>query len=120
MTSDQEPDPFEPIRLGPVTVTNRIIKAATSEGRSPEGLVTDDLIDFHLQFVRGGVGMTTVAYCCVSPEGRSAPGQILMNADALPGLRRLTDAVHAEGAAISAQLGHAGPVASKTITGVRS
>src|SRR5699024_12392605 len=99
MTSDQEPDPFEPIRLGPVTVTNRIIKAATTEGRSPEGLVTDDLIDFHLQLARGGVGMTTVAYCCFRPPARSAPGQMLTNADALPALRLLTDAVPAERAA---------------------
>ncbi|MFC7105863.1 NADH:flavin oxidoreductase [Nonomuraea rubra] len=35
-----------------------------------------------------------------------------MRPEALPGLRRLTDAVHAEGAAASAQLGHAGPVAN--------
>jgi 2,4-dienoyl-CoA reductase-like NADH-dependent reductase (Old Yellow Enzyme family) len=35
-----------------------------------------------------------------------------MRPEALPGLRRLTDAVHAEGAAISAQIGHAGPVAN--------
>ncbi|EME66872.1 oxidoreductase [Rhodococcus ruber BKS 20-38] len=111
-------DPFAPTMLGPVRLRNRIIKAATSEGRSPEGLVTDDLIDFHLGFVRGGVGMTTVAYCCVAPEGASAPGQILMNRKALPGLRKLTDAVHEAGGAISAQLGHAGVVASKKITGV--
>lgn len=111
-------DPFAPATLGPVRLRNRIIKAATSEGRSPEGLVTDDLIDFHLGFVRGGVGMTTVAYCCVAPEGASAPGQILMNRQALPGLRKLTDAVHEAGGAISAQLGHAGVVASKKITGV--
>ncbi|WP_461635126.1 NADH:flavin oxidoreductase [Glutamicibacter soli] len=114
------PDPFAPVTLGPVTLRNRIIKAATSEGRSPKGLVTDDLIDFHLDFIRGGAGMTTVAYCCVSPEGASAPGQILMSEKALPGLKRLTDAIHAEGGAISAQLGHAGMVASKKITGVTS
>ncbi|MER8026853.1 NADH:flavin oxidoreductase [Glutamicibacter protophormiae] len=114
------PDPFAPTTLGPVTLRNRIIKAATSEGRSPKGLVTDDLIDFHLGFIRGGAGMTTVAYCCVSPEGASAPGQILMSEQALPGLQRLTDAIHAEGGAISAQLGHAGMVASKKITGVTS
>lgn len=114
------PDPFAPVTLGPVTLRNRIIKAATSEGRSPKGLVTDDLIDFHLGFIRGGAGMTTVAYCCVSPEGASAPGQILMSEKALPGLQRLTDAIHAEGGAISAQLGHAGMVASKKITGVTS
>ncbi|KUH81060.1 MULTISPECIES: NADH:flavin oxidoreductase [unclassified Mycobacterium] len=111
-------DPFAPARLGPVTLRNRVIKAATSEGRSPDGLVTDDLIDFHVAFAEGGVGMTTVAYCCVSKEGASAPGQIVMTATALPGLRRLVDAVHGAGAAISAQLGHAGVVAQKRLTGV--
>jgi 2,4-dienoyl-CoA reductase-like NADH-dependent reductase (Old Yellow Enzyme family) len=111
-------DPFGPVQLGPVTLRSRVIKAATSERRSPDGLVTDDLIEFHRTFARGGVGMTTVAYCCVAPEGASAPGQIVMSAAALPGLRRLTGAVHADGAAISAQLGHAGVVAHKKLTGV--
>ncbi len=41
-------DVFSPARLGPVTLRNRVIKAATSEGRSPSGEVTDDLIAFHL------------------------------------------------------------------------
>jgi 2,4-dienoyl-CoA reductase-like NADH-dependent reductase (Old Yellow Enzyme family) len=109
---------FRPARLGPVTLRNRVIKAATSEGRSPRGEVTDDLIAFHLAFADGGVGMTTVAYCCVSPQAASAPGQIVMSAAALPGLRRLTDAVHGAGAAISAQLGHAGVVAPRKLTGV--
>jgi 2,4-dienoyl-CoA reductase-like NADH-dependent reductase (Old Yellow Enzyme family) len=118
MTVAAASDPFSPVQLGPVTLRNRVMKAATSEGRSPHGLVTDDLIDFHVEFARGGVGMTTVAYCCVSPEGASAPGQIVMSAAALPGLRRLTDAVHTADAAISAQLGHAGVVAHKRLTGV--
>ncbi|WP_322858177.1 NADH:flavin oxidoreductase [Mycobacterium europaeum] len=109
---------FSPVQLGPATLRNPIIKAATSEGRSPQGLVTDDLIAFHRAFADGGVGMTTVAYCCVAPEGASAPGQIVMSSQALPGLRRLTDAVHGAGAAISAQLGHAGVVAPRALTGV--
>ncbi|WP_395311475.1 NADH:flavin oxidoreductase [Mycobacterium sp. AMU20-3851] len=118
--TDLSADPFSPVQLGPVKLRNRIIKAATSEGRSPRGLVTDDLIDFHRGFAEGGVGMTTVAYCCVSPQAASAPGQIVMNDEALPGLRRLTDAVHGAGAGISAQLGHAGVVAPKALTGVRA
>lgn len=111
-------DPFAPTQLGPVILRNRVIKAATSEGRSPDGLVTEDLIAFHRSFADGGVGMTTVAYCCVSREGASAPGQIVMNAAALPGLRGLTDSIHQAGAAVSAQLGHAGIVAPKKLTGV--
>ena len=103
---------FGPAWLGPVELRNRVIKAATFEGMTPHGLVTDELIEFHLRPVRGGVGMTTVAYCAVSPEGRTDRHQVWMRPEAVPGLRRLADAVHAEGAAVSAQIGHAGPVAN--------
>lgn len=105
-------DIFEPARLGPITLRNRVIKSATFEGRTPDALVTDDLIEYHRAPAAGGVGMTTVAYCAVAPGGRTDRHQIWMRPDAVPGLRRLADAVHAEGAAVSAQIGHAGPVAN--------
>ena len=105
-------DVFSPARLGPVTLRNRIIKAATFEASTPDALVTDDLITYHRLPAAGGVGMTTVAYCAVAPGGRTDGWQIWMRPEAVPGLRRLTDAIHAEGAAISAQIGHAGPVAN--------
>ncbi|MEV5709999.1 NADH:flavin oxidoreductase [Actinoallomurus sp. NPDC052274] len=114
------PDVFEPARLGPLTLRNRVIKAATFEGMTKGAVVTDQLIEFHRRHAAGGVGMTTVAYCAVAPEGRTERHQIWMRPEALPGLRRLTDAVHAEGAAISAQLGHAGPVANGRSNGVPS
>lgn len=102
---------FNPAKLGPVTLRNRVIKAATFEARTPDALVTDDLIEYHRLPAAGGVAMTTVAYCAVSPGGRTGGNQIWMRPHAVPGLRRLTEAIHAEGAAISAQIGHAGPVA---------
>ncbi|OSC43025.1 NADH:flavin oxidoreductase [Mycobacterium decipiens] len=108
---EMAPDVLAPAKLGPLTLRNRVIKAATFEARTPDALVTDDLIEFHRQPAAGGVGMTTVAYCAVSPGGRTAGNQIWMRPEALPGLRRLTEAIHAEGAAVSAQIGHAGPVA---------
>ncbi|CAM4463632.1 NADPH dehydrogenase [Mycobacterium basiliense] len=105
------PDVLSPAKLGPLTLRNRVIKAATFEARTPDALVTDDLIEYHRQPAAGGVGMTTVAYCAVSPGGRTGGEQIWMRPEAVPGLRRLTEAIHAEGAAVSAQIGHAGPVA---------
>jgi 2,4-dienoyl-CoA reductase-like NADH-dependent reductase (Old Yellow Enzyme family) len=105
------PNVFSPAKLGPLTLRNRVIKAATFEAATPHALVTDELINYHRRPAAGGVGMTTVAYCAVSPGGRTESRQIWMRPDAVAGLRRLTDAVHAEGAAISAQIGHAGPVA---------
>ncbi|MCB0926689.1 MAG: NADH:flavin oxidoreductase [Mycolicibacterium insubricum] len=105
------PNVFSPAQLGPITLRNRIIKAATFEAATPEALVTDDLIHYHRRPAAGGVGMTTVAYCAVTPGGRTDARQIWMRPEAVAGLRRLTDAIHAEGAKISAQIGHAGPVA---------
>lgn len=122
MTIDLDPpavkvDPLAPARLGPITLRNRVIKAATYEGLTPKGLVTDELIDFHRRPAAGGVGMTTVAYCAVAADGRTSPGQIQWTDETMPGLRKLTDAIHGEGAAVSAQIGHAGPVAAAKYIG---
>ncbi|MFB7718873.1 NADH:flavin oxidoreductase [Nocardia sp. NPDC056100] len=111
-------DIFTPAQLGPITLRNRVIKAATFEGRTPDALVTDELIEFHREVAAGGVGMTTVAYCAVAPGGRTDRHQIWMRPEAVAGLRKLTDAVHAEGAAACAQIGHAGPVANAASNGV--
>ncbi len=106
-------DPFAPAQLGPVTLRNRVIKAATFEGRTPKRVVTPELIDFHRRYAAGGVGMTTVAYCAITRAGSTDGHQIVLdNSEVASGLRTLTDAVHGEGAAIAAQLGHAGPVAN--------
>jgi len=107
-------DPFAPAALGPLRLRNRFIKAATFEGMAEAGLVSERLIDFHRTMAAGGLGMTTLAYLAVSEDGQGAPAEIVVRPDAAPGLRRLADAVHAEGAAISAQIGHAGPVAAGT------
>lgn len=117
--SKEVPDIFSPAKIGPITLPNRIIKAATSEGRSPEGKVTQSLIDFHRGFIEGGTGMTTLAYCAISSEGFAAPGEILMVRENVPGLKKFTQAMHDAGGKVSAQLGHAGPVAHKAITGVK-
>jgi 2,4-dienoyl-CoA reductase-like NADH-dependent reductase (Old Yellow Enzyme family) len=74
--------------------------------------VSDEHIAFHRGVAAGGAAMTTVAYLAVSPEGRTDRHCVQLNEDSLHGLRRLTDAVHAEGAAAAAQIGHAGPVAN--------
>jgi len=111
-------DVFAPAVLGPVRLRNRTVKAATFEGCTPEGQVTDGLVDYHLAVARGGVGLTTVAYLAVAPEGRTHREVIVVGEHSLAGLSRLADAVHEEGAAIAGQVGHAGPVANGRSNGV--
>jgi 2,4-dienoyl-CoA reductase-like NADH-dependent reductase (Old Yellow Enzyme family) len=108
---------FSPARLGPITLRNRIVKCGTNEGMSRGGLVTQQLIDWHREFAAGGVGMTTLAYCAVSPEGRTFADQMWMRDEALPGLQRFTEGIHAEGARASIQIGHAGWFADPAATG---
>ncbi len=95
-------------RLGPTHLRNRIIKCATNEGLSRDGLMTDRLIDWHREFAVGGVAMTTLAYCSVSSRGRTFRHQIWLREEALPGLKKFTDAIHQEDARAAIQLGHAG------------
>ncbi|MBI2244248.1 MAG: NADH:flavin oxidoreductase [Nocardioides sp.] len=113
-------DVFAPTALGPVRLRNRTVKAATFEGRAPHGQVTDELIDYHLAVTRGGVGLTTVAYLAVAPEGRTHREQIVVGEPTLAGLTRLADAIHESGAAIAGQVGHAGPVANGRSNGVKA
>ena len=61
--------------------------------------------------------MTTVAYAAVTRSGLSFDRQLWMRPEIIPGLRRLTDAVHAEGAAAGIQLGHCGNMSHKSICG---
>jgi 2,4-dienoyl-CoA reductase-like NADH-dependent reductase (Old Yellow Enzyme family) len=110
------PDPFAPAQLGPVQLRNRIIKSATFEGVTRRRVVTDELIEYHRKVAAGGVGLTTVAYCAVSPEGSTDGRTIVLTPESVEGLARLADAMHAEGAAVAAQIGHAGPVANPAAT----
>lgn len=110
---------FSQSRIGDLALRNRFIRAGCFEGMSSGGLVSQQLIEHHRALAAGGIGMTTVAYCGVSQDGRAFDTELWMRPEALPGLRNLTDAVHAEGAAASIQLVHCGFFASPAVIGKR-
>ncbi len=110
---------FTPFSLGRLRLRNRIVKPATFEGMCPGGRVSDPLVEHHRAVAAGGTALTTVAYASVLPEGCSYATQIVTDPEAAPGLSRLADAVHAEGAAVSLQVGHCGSFASPRVIGGR-
>lgn len=99
---------FTPYQLGPVTLRNRTVRSAAFENMAYNNRPSDDLYNYHTAVARGGVGMTTVAYCAVNRSGVSFNGQMWMREEIVPELKRLTDGIHAEGAKASIQLGHCG------------
>lgn len=112
-----EQDFRRPAKLGGLELRNRLIRSGCYEGFCRDGEVTEGLINHHSELASGGIAMTTLAYGCVLPEGRTFADQIVISHDSLPGLKRLVEAVHTEGAAISIQLTHGGYFADPKVIG---
>ena len=108
---------FESAHIGPLTLRNRTIRSAAFESMCPGHVPSQMLYDYHTSVARGGVGMTTVAYAAVTESGLSFDRQLVMKREIVPGLRRLTDGIHREGAAAGIQLGHCGNMSHKNICG---
>ena len=64
---------FTPVKIGPLTLRNRTIRAAAFEGMCSGNAPTDLLYDYHRSVARGGIGMTTLAYASVTRDGLSFP-----------------------------------------------
>ncbi len=99
---------FTPLTIGPLTLRNRFIKAATNEGMCKGGLISKGLANFHANIAKGGTALTTVAYCATSKDGQTFVDQAHLGPDTIADFKALTDGVHKEGAAASAQITHAG------------
>lgn len=109
---------FTPAAIGPLTLRNRTIRSAAFESMCPGNAPSEQLLEYHRSVAAGGVGMTTIAYAAVAQSGLSFERQLWMRPEIVPGLRRVTDAIHQEGAAASIQLGHCGNMSHKSICGV--
>ena len=108
---------FTSCHIGPVTLRNRVIRSAAFENMAYGNSPSQDLFNYHTAVARGGVGMTTVAYAAVSRSGLSFNGQLWIREEIVPELRKLTDAIHAEGAKASIQLGHCGNMTHRATCG---
>lgn len=108
---------FEEAHIGPLTLRNRTIRSAAFESMCPGHEPSQQLYDYHTSVARGGIGMTTIAYAAVTQSGLSFDRQLVMTPEIVPGLRRLTDSIHAEGAAAGIQLGHCGNMSHRSICG---
>jgi 2,4-dienoyl-CoA reductase-like NADH-dependent reductase (Old Yellow Enzyme family) len=112
---------FTPIKLRNLTLRNRFIKTATNEGMWTNGLPSPQLAAHHARLAQGGIGLTTVAYGAVHPDGRTNETQMYMRPEVVPGLKMLTDEVHRHGGAASIQLTHCGFFTNnRLVTGKRS
>lgn len=108
---------FSEGRIGPLTLRNRTIRAAAFESMCPGNRPSEMLYNYHQSVAAGGIGMTSLAYAAVTQSGLSFERQLWMRPEIVSDLKKITDAIHKEGAAASIQLGHCGNMSHRSICG---
>ncbi|WP_052085633.1 FAD-dependent oxidoreductase [Clostridium sp. HMP27] len=112
---------FTPIKIGNLELKNRFMLAPMENGLADlGGEVNQRIIDFFVERARNEVAIIISGSVGISPEGRGLPTQLSIYDDKfIPGLKKMTDAVHEAGAKIGAQIYHAGRQASEAVTGIQ-
>ena len=102
---------FSPVKIGTMKIRNRIAMAPmATDFAEGDGTVSQRLIDYYEARARGGAGLIIVEVCTVDGMSPYIPRTLGLWDDAfIPGLKRLTDAVHAHGTVIIPQVAHPGP-----------
>lgn len=99
---------FSEASLNGLRLRNRLIKAATFEGKSEGGVPSPALARLHERIGEGGVGMTTLAYCAAEADGRIHENMLYMHEGIRSELTAMIARLRATGAKVSGQLGHCG------------
>jgi 2,4-dienoyl-CoA reductase-like NADH-dependent reductase (Old Yellow Enzyme family) len=101
---------FEPLRLGPLTVKNRVLRSSVS-GRfdNYDGSGTDVRMNWDVKFARGGVDAIISSNAPVHPQGGIVPGYAAIYRDEhIPFWRELGRRVHEHDCPYVLQIVHAG------------
>jgi 2,4-dienoyl-CoA reductase-like NADH-dependent reductase (Old Yellow Enzyme family) len=103
-------DLFQPFRIRGLELRNRFMRSATWDGTADEsGAVTERSVALYEELARGEIGLIVTGHAFVSLLGQATPGQYgIYSDDMIPGLLRLTEAVHKCGGKIAVQIAHAG------------
>lgn len=98
---------LSPLRVGPVTIPNRLVRTAHATLFSRDE-VNDDHINYHLERARGGIGLSILEGVSIH---RSSNFSLHLTDDkAIPQLARLVEAIEPTGMKLFNQLWHGGGI----------
>ncbi|MBQ7746513.1 MAG: NADH:flavin oxidoreductase [Spirochaetia bacterium] len=97
---------FESVKLGNLSLKNRLIRSATWEGIArPDGSLTEEVYEIYDELARGGVGLVITGFTSVALHDYYFGGMMRLCDDSLiPQYKKLTDIIHAQGVPVIAQL----------------
>jgi 2,4-dienoyl-CoA reductase-like NADH-dependent reductase (Old Yellow Enzyme family) len=110
---------FSPIKIGPLTLKNRIMRSATyMNGCNIEGIPTPELLKYYRDLADGEMGLIIPGYLYPVTAGRAGPAQGGMtNERQADSWKKTVDYVHKRGSKIVFQIGDAGTATSFSTTG---
>jgi 2,4-dienoyl-CoA reductase-like NADH-dependent reductase (Old Yellow Enzyme family)/thioredoxin reductase len=116
------PHLFQPGRIGPREVRNRIIGSPMERNYcTAEGRVTQRYVDYMAARARGGAGLFYTEATYVDPRGKGRTLQMgLHDDDLVPDFARMVRAVHRHGGVIGPELNYGGRVVQPWISGLES
>jgi hypothetical protein len=106
---------FTPLRLGPLTLPNRIVCVPLYLAYpDPDNEVNELVLDYYAEMADSGAGLVVVKNVTVEPCGLTNPRTLLASHDRfVPGLARLAKTIRARGVPAVLQLHHAGRYARR-------
>lgn len=116
----QFPKLFSPFKIGSMDLKNRIVMPAMETHLcDAEGFVTDEIISYYCERIKGGVGYVTIENTGVDPAGRLNDGMLCIHDDTfMDGFKRLAEEIHKLDGKIVVQLSHGGKEALTYFTGL--
>jgi 2,4-dienoyl-CoA reductase-like NADH-dependent reductase (Old Yellow Enzyme family) len=108
---------FSPLTLGELELPNRLVMAPLTRLRAGEKGIPGPLLVEHYR-QRASLGLIVSEGIYPVPVGQAYPGQPgIVTPEQVAGWKKVTDAVHAEGGRMFAQIMHGGRVSHSDITG---
>ena len=103
---------FQPIKLGPLSLQNRIVMAPMTRTFSPGNVPNDMVVAYYERRAENEVGLIITEGTTVGHKAANGyPRVPFMHGEtALAGWKKVVDAVHAKGGKIAPQLWHVGSV----------
>lgn len=108
-TGSPFPSLFSPIALGRIGSRNRVMRVATTANLAEGGRVGERMLAFYRGVAEGGAGVIVSEAVRLHPLEGVVPNALpLFDPGVVPGLRRISDALHEQGALFLVQLNHGG------------
>src|SRR5436853_3663481 len=106
---------FEPYKLGPITLPNRLVMAPLTRNRAVAGMVPSPLaVEYYGQRASAGLLISEASQISQQGQGyQDTPG--IYSREQVTGWRKVTERVHARGGRIFIQIWHVGRISHTSL-----